>query len=288
MRTPLLALVVLALVFGGCAAPDESLPTAPLEAPTTYATSSSTSSTPTSTVTTVTPTSSTSTTTTMPPPTTSTVPASPLVLQSDGLGVVVFGDPVENVMTILTDLFGPPSYDRLLESPFDAFADTGGPYRGPNACNTLTGHVCFDYIRFVSWGDVGLGVVFADSTFEAAASSDDVTLVKAPPGFRGYTYSGGDGDQLAHTAEGITIGSTVADLRRVYSDAVTFGLDVCGEVPEFSVKDPSSAESGWFRGSLEFDEHCEWKMLDSGHVDPESLDPDATVRLVAAGVQSSC
>jgi hypothetical protein len=191
-------------------------------------------------------------------------------------------------MTILTDLFGPPSSDQLLESPFEPFEGWTGPDRGVDACHATTGFVCFDYIEFVVWGDLGLWVTFSDLTVNPeAVPGDEDYIHEVAPSLQGYIYSGGDSDQLAYTAEGITIGSTVAELRRVYGDAATFGLG-CVEVPEFSVKDPSSAEGNWFRGSLEFDEPYEWKELDSGHVDPESLDPDATVRQVEAGAQSSC
>lgn len=82
----------------------------------------------------------------------------PFVIRSDGLGIVSFGDPVEDVVAILTDLLGPASYDQLYEAPFDVPVE--GWHRGdsgPDACHyATTGYICFDYIRFMAWEAAGL------------------------------------------------------------------------------------------------------------------------------------
>jgi hypothetical protein len=188
--------------------------------------------------------------------------------------VVSFGDPVEDVMVVLTDLFGPPSSDQLYESPFDVYDDTG-PDRGPEACNTLTGYFCFDYIRHVSWGDVGLGVTFSDLMV-----NDDGYWRQVPPNLRGYSYGAGDTGPTASTVHGITVGSTVKDLQAL-GDEVTFGYDDCGGVVVFSINYSDSTSDGRINGYLLGTDSEAFS--ESGYVNP-----DATVLSLSAGAQSSC
>ena len=196
-------------------------------------------------------------------------------------------------MANLVGLFGPPSYDQLYESPFEweGYEGWTGPDRGVDACHMATvGYVCFDYIRQVSWRDVGLWVTFSDLMVnEDADPGDDDYWLQVPPNLRGYSYRASGTGATARTVGGITIGSTVADLRRVYGDAVSFALG-CGDVPEYSVVDPSSTDGGRLYGflSLGYGEPGEWEIIESGHVDPASLDPDGTVISIEAGAGSSC
>jgi hypothetical protein len=228
-----------------------------------------------------------STTTTTEPTTTSTSPPPALVLRGDGLGIVAFGDPVEDVMAILIDLFGPPSYDQLLESPFELPDGSTGPDRGVSACHFATvpifgGHICFDYIRATSWSDVGLSVVFSDLMVTPGGSyfGDADFYVEVPPSLRGYVYRAGDMGPSARTVEGISVGSTVEDLMAL-GDQVTFSGPGCGDNVGFTIHDPDSADGRWISGILVGTDG--YAFLDTGY-----LNPDATVWWLSAGAQRSC
>jgi hypothetical protein len=212
---------------------------------------------------------------------TSTFPPLPteMVLNSDGLGIVSFGDPVDDVMTTLTDLLGPSSNDTLYEPPFDVPYDWHGGDRGPAACfiGTGTGYSCFDYLRLVAWEDVGLWLVFSDLEVNPDAGGDDY-FVQVSPGFAGYDYVGGS--SLLYTADGITIGSTSTELLAL-GDRVEFAWTECGEIVDFSIADPEEAGDGYVWGALdEFDSEA----LDT----TGSPRADAMVRYIHAGVESSC
>lgn len=289
MRPPWLVLLVLALGFGGCAAPDESLPTTLGEAPATT-TSSVPTSTSASAVTTVTTATSTTTTTSMPPTTSSTVPSLPILLRADGLGIVEFGDPADEVLTTLTELFGSPSYDTLIESPFEL--DEGQTGRGVTACHIATvpifgGHICFDYIRVTSWSDAGLSVVFSD--LMVMAGSEGTDYVEVPPSLRGYGYRASVAGPLAQTIDGISVGSTVRELMAL-GEQVTFVGPGCGDNPEFFIGDRDGEDGDRIYGVLDYDrdQPYEMEMLDSGYLNPVSLDPDTTVVWLGAGAQRSC
>jgi tetratricopeptide (TPR) repeat protein len=201
--------------------------------------------------------------------TTTTEPIAGLVLRGDGLGIVSFGDPMDNVLATLSDLFGPPVDFVDAESPFE-----GGEFgdRGPFACTEHWGYVCFDYVRTV-WWDVGVQLVFADFTVnESADPVDDDYYLQVPPNVRGYSYFGLLGSDWA-TAEGLTIGSTVADIHNLYGDAVRFGMS-CGEVTtHFFLVDHDI-------GGVLLGDDPEI-LAEFGYVDP-----DATVAIIYAGMQA--
>jgi hypothetical protein len=206
-----------------------------------------------------------------------------LELRSDGLGVVSFGDPVEDVMSILTELFGPPSYDQLVESPFELLDGWTGPDRGVAACHMATvpifgGYGCFDYIRVTSWSDVGLRVVFSD--LMVTPSGDDAAYVEVPPSLRGYVYWAGDTGPSARTVQGIGVGSTVSEFMAL-GDQVTFSGPGCGDNVEFSIDDPDSGDGGWISGILVGTDGE--AFFESGY-----LNPDATIWWLNAGAQRSC
>ena len=214
---------------GGAPAP---LPTPSSSAPTTALESTTTSS------------SSTTTSSTSIPSTTLRSPDQEIVLSSDGLGIATVGDPVDDVFSLLIDRFGPPSSDWLFESPFDVPPEWEGDPRGPAACHegTHTGLMCFDYLRTVDWEEVGLYVLFSDIAVnpEVYSSDDhDDFWIEVEPGFQGYGYAGGEG-LLLYTADGITIGSTTADLLAL-GDRVTFWWDECRGDIEFKILDPGAA-----------------------------------------------
>jgi hypothetical protein len=164
--------------------------------------------------------SSTTTSSTITSPTTTTLPAPPLVLRGDGLGVVILDSPMEEVLDTLIEHLGPPSSDHVQESPF------GNEDYVPTkigACNSATGYACFDYIRWVHWDAVGLFATFADVTVnETATPGDDDYYLQAAPNMTGYSYSGGTAGALLTTAEGISVGSSAADLGETYGEALAF------------------------------------------------------------------
>lgn len=265
-----------------------SVSTVTTQSPTTSIAATSTETEPTTT-TSSTSTTVPSTTTTTAHATTSTLPVSALVLRGDGLGIVSFGDPVEDVMATLADLFGPPSYDRLVESPFQLPDGWTGPDSGVAACHVATvpifgGHICFDYIRVASWSDIGLRVIFSDLMVPPAGS--DVDYVEVPPSLRGYGYRAGDFGPSAQTVQGVAVGTTVRELVAL-GDQVAFLGPGCGDNVEFFIDVPNPADGGRVYGVLDYESHAS-DTLESGYLDPASLDLDATVRWLAAGAQRSC
>jgi hypothetical protein len=171
----------------------------------------------------------------------------PIVLSSDGLGIVSFDDPVAEVVAILTGLLGPASYDQVEESPFEVPWE-GGWSRGdsgPDACHAVTtGYICFDYIRFMAWETAGLWVIFSDLMVnEEANLGGDGGWVKVPPSLQGYSYRGGDVGPVAYAAHGITIGSTVTELQAL-GDLVTFHFNACGDSVDFAIADPDGTNEG--------------------------------------------
>jgi hypothetical protein len=128
------------------------------------------------------------------PPTT-TIPVVG-VLREDGIGAVTFGTEAEAVIFTLAALYGPPT------------ADTGWqPSIGP--FGTCDGSES----RGVSFG--GLTAIFGDSSLYR----DD-----GERHFFAYTYTGGTPPGMT-TPNGITVGSTVAEVKAAYGDGATFFED---------------------------------------------------------------
>ncbi|MDP9005702.1 MAG: hypothetical protein M3N15_02140 [Actinomycetota bacterium] len=146
--------------------------------------------------------------------TTMTAEAPEVVLAADGLGVVSFGDPAAVVVSRLTEALGPPVDDQVLGS-----CPTG------------------DADRLVQFAE--LGVVFAGTGAEQRLVAWDVGLASgAIPELR--------------TAEGIGVGSTVADLRAAYRGR----LDVVPDDafgPRFEVRQPSGVLTGTLTGTTDGD-----------------------------------
>jgi hypothetical protein len=188
---------------------------------------------------------STSTETTSPAATStpSTVEPSPtvgLVLRSDGLGVAGFGEPVDTALPELTSAVGSP----------------------PTGDSTTTGEMPQGFggtaVRFVVFGR--LTVIFSDGDYYR----DDGVMH-----FAGWTLAGTDPSELA-TPEGITLGSTVDDLRTAFGDQLRLPPtpDECSGDWLFGV---GPSELG-FEGAL------------SG----PPTDGSSSVTRLSAGAQSSC
>jgi hypothetical protein len=195
----------------------------------------------------------------------------PLTLRPDGLGSLDFDTAETTALRVLTSHLGPPTDDVVETSPFGLNGELG---KGPPGCNTATGYACFDYIRFITWERAGLSVVLGDWT-DAVTADGNWELAAAPPNLRAYTYWGGSAGPTLSTAAGITIGSSVEDLRRAYDDAIAFGNDIfCGGTTaagQFSLA-AGTGEPGWLRGGLT--------------ESPSS--PESVVTFIEAGDASSC
>ncbi len=209
-----------------------------------------------------------------------------LTLEGEGLGLISFGDPEHEAVGLLTRLLGEPSRDSIVREPIIDHL------YAPNkiaACNTATGYACFDYIRHLSWDEVGLRLTLADLNInESATAGGGDYYLQTSPNLRAYSYGGGEGVLQLATPEGITVGSTLAELRKAYGDRVTTGWDECAnkafyqvhEAPTESSSHPASTEQGliwgFFSGEL-------------APVDPDDpISPAARIGSVNAGARSSC
>jgi hypothetical protein len=125
-------------------------------------------------------------------------------------------------------------------------------------------------------------VVFSDLMMvnEDADPGDDGYWLQVPPSLRGYSYRAGDTGPIASTVHGITVGSTVKDLRAL-GDIVTLGYDACGDIVGFTIADSGGTNEGQIWGNLEGTDPEAFE--ESGH-----LNPEATVQSLRAGAQSSC
>lgn len=155
-------------------------------------------------------------TTTAPASSTTTAPhGGGVVLRPDGLGVVDFGDEAGAVLARLTGLLGPPGDDRPLASCPSGAAD-----------------------RLVQFSELGV-------------------LLAGPPGSQRLVAwdigpASGAFPELT-TAEGVGVGSTVAELRAAYGDRLEIsGDDAFG--PSFDVRAaPPGALSGTLTGTAPSD-----------------------------------
>lgn len=132
-----------------------------------------------------------------------------LMLRDDGLGVVSFGDPVDNVITVLTELLGPPD---LVESQNSPEVDVSVQWDHP-----------FLYLQFTYW-----------DYFDAALQPPEP--MPAGPVFHYYLAKS---DAFATNA-GIAVGDSVGDLKAAYP-GLRFGHD-CGSTESTFTIDPPD---GW-------------------------------------------
>jgi hypothetical protein len=149
---------------------------------------------------------------------------SAIVLHGDGLGVVSFGDRMDDVLAILTDLLGPPTFDEVHTDVMTRFDVSGEA-------------IPFGYYRRVGWSPPGLGLEFVDWDVSGAPLDRPV-----------FTYWAADGP--LRTAEGVGPGSLRADMAEVYGDDARAWSEDCGEYSGtmyfFSVRrDDELRYSGW-------------------------------------------
>jgi hypothetical protein len=207
LRRPLPFVLGGALVLAACGSSSDSSDTvssasdagtvavsSTLLAPPTTSTTTLPPTTTTSTTTTTTTTTTTSTTTT----TTTTIDPGPdlskLVLQPDGIGTVQFGADADGAVDYLDTFLGQPTHDTGWVDPFDIGLCPGTE------------------LRLVSWGVLTLS--FGDESSVASGRRHFFAYAYGVDGEIGLDPAG-----LA-TEQGITVGSSVADLKAAYPDVV--------------------------------------------------------------------
>ncbi|MDJ0663739.1 MAG: hypothetical protein QNJ75_04210 [Acidimicrobiia bacterium] len=140
-------------------------------------------------------------------PTTTPV-ADAATLRGDGLGLVSFGDPVDDVLATLEEVLGPP--DDFLNSREDIINSDGTYfYGGPDMTEVLA-----------IWRPIGLFAAFSPYPFYR----EDGLLH-----FSGWATTPADqGVTPVRTEAGIGVGSTYDEVERTYGDRLVMNDDVCG------------------------------------------------------------
>jgi hypothetical protein len=125
-----------------------------------------------------------------------------LVMRQDGLGDAAFGVNPEEVIDYISSIAGAPTSDSGWADPFSAFGVCPGTE-----------------VRGVTWGD--LLVLFSDESTVATGRRHFFSYSYGPP------FTDTPRPAAMRTPEGITVGSTVAELRAAYPEvAVTPADDI--------------------------------------------------------------
>jgi hypothetical protein len=171
-------------------------------------------------------------------------PNAGVVLRSDGLEVVSFGDLASTAATELTAVLGPPDRDdSVTEDRPDGLGDQGST------------------LRTMRWG--ALAVSFLDWQGSPYRTDGRLHLVR-------WMVLGADrAGEAVSTADGVTVGSTATDVRRVYGDRLITERDECVGAWTFRLR---GEEALGLRGRF----------------DRDPADPAAVVSFLSAGLQSSC
>lgn len=230
-------LVVVTLATASCAddSVDDGQPTAPI---TTSSTTSDSTDSTTSSVSSVSSVSSeVGSTETFAPP-------AALTLIGDGLGVVPFGEPVDSALPLLVEALGEPSSDSTVR---------GAMPDGLGGDDTT--------VRLVEFGQ--LSVTFTDWPY----FRDDGVLHLV----RWILFDfDGTGTSDLSTPEGITLGSTVDDLRTAFGDGLLLPST------------PDECTGGWYFVVGELPRGLR------GTLDGPTTDGSSSVVFLTAGAQSSC
>ena len=134
-----------------------------------------------------------------------------LVLKENGLGDAVFGADADEVVDYINSIAGTPTSDSGWADPFSAFGVCPGTE-----------------VRGVTWGD--LLVLFSDESLVATGRRHFFSYSYGPP------FTSSPRPAGMRTPNGVTLGSTVAELRAAHPDViVTPGDEIFG--PSFHVND---------------------------------------------------
>ncbi len=199
--------IALALAVPSCGSNDGVADTAASASGTALSVTTTSTNPPTTTATTTT---ADAAATTIVATTTTTLGPNAVTLRGDGLGVVSFGEPVDDVLAGLEETLGPPS--DLLDSPEDIdTSDDTFFYGGPDMTEVLA-----------IWRPVGLFVAFSRYPFYR----DDGVLH-----FSGWANTPSDsGAAPLQTEAGVGVGSTYDEAKRAYGDRLVMNDDVCGPI----------------------------------------------------------
>lgn len=162
--------------------------------------------------------------------TTEPSPAEPIVvLESDGLGIVSFGDRMEAVLPILIDLVGSPTFDDVQTDVMNTFDPASGDA------------IPFGYYRRVGWSHLGLYLEFVDWDINREPLDHPVfSFWTAVPS-----------EETVGTADGVGPGVLWADAVAVYGDQASATPEApCDQYPVlffFTIQDD---DGRWFRGQL--------------------------------------
>ena len=179
----------------------------------TSTTSPASSTTPSTTSTTVATTTTTSSTTT----TTTTTPTRALLLRPDGIGDLYFGDPADGVLAALVAVLGDPDEDT-------GWVDQRQNYG-----------VCLgDEVRFVRWETLQAFFTDGPSDWGPAGVRHFASYTQAS------IFEGGELD--LETADGLSLGSPVGDVRAIYGEDAVYDDPVYGPVFFY---DPPGAAQQW-------------------------------------------
>ena len=199
-----MGLLVWACAGGETTTSTRTADTATSAVPATSATSAPTAPTPTTSTRPTTTTGPTTTTTAQPTPSASlAIPA--LVLRGDGLGALDFGTPTGPAMETLGELLGP-------NSPGDEYPYGGHP------------------LRHVYWDDIGLAVVFSEYEFYRDDGLEHLAGWGHGPKPTGESTTPTP-SWVLKTAEGIGIGSTLAEVQDAYGERVVVEAAPCDGPP---------------------------------------------------------
>ncbi len=151
-------------------------------------------------------------------PATTVVPVLPAILRFDGVAAVDFGTEADEAMAAFVDLLGSPT--EVVEE-------------GQHDC-----YLSMDRVRFVTWADIGLRVVFTDW------GGTDEAPVASPLHLTDWEIVGPG----VAMVDGLGWGTTVGELRAKYP-GVRIGINEFA--PMFIVDEPSGGIIGGFDWSYE-------------------------------------
>lgn len=158
-----------------------------------------------------------------------TVNSEPVELRADGLGVVALGADADEVVALLTSLWGPPDLDTGWEP---------GHYSRYGVCPGRS--------RGAEWNHLAVLFSDGDTGIAPAGRSHFFGWMYGEPGVA-ITWHG-EPESLA-THEGLTAGSSLADLQRVYGARLELPDPVASRPPSFSLGDVAGEDlSGLLSG----------------------------------------
>jgi hypothetical protein len=170
----------------------------------------------------------------------------PIVLSADGLGVVSFGDPMDDVMTVLTDLLGPPTSDEIYEDTWGEDAAHG-------------------YLRQVRWWgpSVKLFLEFKDWDI-------NYTPLETPV----FSYwVAAQGEMPLRTIEGVGPGTPWTEAAAIYGDRAQTSPEEC-------------EGQKWWNFAIDGDSGDWGHARFTGTLDGDPTNPETSIASMVTGVKA--